>query len=493
MITLILYYIVLLFSTFLIARNAYKMWAINHDFTLPIITFFMYYFTLAGALIFPLDAYFGFNGEAIGLHYLHIFDRLFKVAFDGDYILSVFYYVLFILTFQYTYLIAVKKYIIPFHRNQVTTPKSSYELILNPLIVLLITVFFIGVSVFILRDEIFYAISHEKSIYIITRGTTSKYYTIHQLANEFCVIVPFIAFSFTLVKSNRFNIKVERQRYAVFLLLFACTLAAVYIAILGNRRETLSGIVICILVGINQYRNLYYKRFAFVFLMVLTLFLANDFLRSTVIPRQLHLMFPSSSETKAPPMKATEEFFTSDKNTAADKGKQVLWSFLWSNELFYAHFSMYGILHHHVPITYGSSFVNLATSVVPRAVYPNRPLDIYNYYAQSVKAAKGQIYTIHHAAAWYLNFGVLGLLLGAVVLAMVFVFSFYISVASFKMDNFFFMLLKYLLPFLLCAQIVTFITAGPEGYKSLVLEGVLIPVLLLMLCFKKVKINTQNL
>ena len=109
MITLILYYVVLLSATFLIARNAYKMCALNHDFTLPIITFFMYYFTLAGALIFPLDAYFGFKGGAIGLHYIQMFDRLFVVDFDRDYILSVGYYVLFMLVFQYAYIFAVKK------------------------------------------------------------------------------------------------------------------------------------------------------------------------------------------------------------------------------------------------------------------------------------------------------------------------------------------------------------------------------------------------
>ena len=70
---LILYYVFLIASTVLIVRNAFKHWQINNDFTLPIITFFMFYFTIAGAYIFPLDAYFGFKGEAIGLHYLPIF------------------------------------------------------------------------------------------------------------------------------------------------------------------------------------------------------------------------------------------------------------------------------------------------------------------------------------------------------------------------------------------------------------------------------------
>ena len=479
MITLILYYVVLLSATFLIARNAYKMCALNHDFTLPIITFFMYYFTLAGALIFPLDAYFGFKGGAIGLHYIQMFDRLFVVDFDRDYILSVGYYVLFMLVFQYAYIFAVKKYVQPALNKELKKDAVAYELVLQPLVVLLIALFCIAVSFYVLRDEIFYAISHEKSIYLITRATVNKYYTIHQLANEFCVIVPFIAFSFAITQSDVYSIKAINRRRDVLIILSACVISSLYIALLGNRREILSGLIICILIGINNIGNMHYKRMGAIFIVVLALFLSNDFLRSTYIPRELNA-FAHPQEIKEMQWKVVEKV-APEKNV----GKEVLGSFLFSNELFYAHFSMYGIIHKEVPITYGSSFVYLATSVVPRAIYSNRPPDIYNYYATSVNAVKGQIYTIHHAAAWYLNLGIVGLILGAVILAVLMAFPYYLRAIPFRYTNSFFQLLKYLLPFLLCSQIVTFITAGPEAYKSLMLEGVLLPIILLLLCLKK--------
>ena len=257
MMMLILYYVFLIFSTVLMVRNAYKMWQINKDFTLPIITFFMFYFTIAGAYIFPLDAYLGFKGEAIGLHYLHMFKRLFPVSFDGDYVLSVAFYVFFILVFQYFYLIAVKKYIIPKQLQENIT--TDFNVTIRPWVVLAISFFFILMSAYILRDEILYAISHGKSIYVITRATSNKYYTLHQLANEFSVLIPYIAFSFAIVKSNRFGIKVVDKKSTVILLFIICSISSLYIAMLGNRREILSGIVVCILISVNNYKNIHYK------------------------------------------------------------------------------------------------------------------------------------------------------------------------------------------------------------------------------------------
>src|ERR1051325_10210495 len=116
MTVLILFYIVLFAVSALIFRNTYAMWKINKDFTLPISMFFIYYFTLAGAIIFPIDSYTGFQGKIFGLHYVPIFEKIFMVYFDNDYILSCTYYALFILIFQYTYLFIIKKYV---NRNKI--------------------------------------------------------------------------------------------------------------------------------------------------------------------------------------------------------------------------------------------------------------------------------------------------------------------------------------------------------------------------------------
>ena len=374
--TLVLYYIFLVFFSILIWRNAYSAWKLDGSFTIPIVTFFMFYFTLGGAFIFPIDAFFNFKGTEIGLHYLPIFDRLFLVSFDYDYILSIFYYIIFILVFQYTYLFSIKKIATKFESVKTTQTinneqeASSFKFVVNPWIVLAISFLLIGVSATILWDEIYYAIANEKSIYSTTRATLSKYYTLHQLANEFSVLIPFLAFSFAITKSNKFNVQAITKKSTLFIILFACVVSASYIVLLGNRREVLSGLVVCALIAVNNYKNVYFKRFFVISFLTLSLFLANDFFRSTYIPIQLNSVLKFDKQRKIPKLAPTQIVNQnpvdslgqktplklkikkqSNKSYIAARSKQVISSFVFSNELFYAHFSLYGCIHKDVPLT----------------------------------------------------------------------------------------------------------------------------------------------
>lgn len=489
MLFLIFFYLFLFVSTCLIGYNAFKIWQINRDLTLPISTFFIYYFTLGGAIIFPLDAYTGFKGTEIGLHYLPMFDKLFKVSFDYNYLYACFLYVVFILTFQYSYAYLMKKYTLNKNATLEVIPATNSKLNINTSLILLMSLCFIIASFYILRKEIFYAIANEKSIYLITRANTNPYYTLHQLANEFAIIVPFTAFAFTILKTNRFNISIKNNKSSFIILLTCCLISSIYIAMLGNRREILSGLVICLLISLNDLKNINYKRFAALLLIVVGIFLANNYFRSTAIPIAINnLVHPPFEANLA--LKPDENENQNQESTI-QKSKQALGSFIFSNELFYAHFSMYGVLQKKVPVTYGSSIVYLFSSLIPRSVYANRPPDIYSYYATSVNAVPGQIYTIHHATAWYLNFGVTGILIGSLLLALVYYLAFRIQFLNFRYNNKFLIFIKFLMPYLVCSQIVTFITAGPEAYKAMMLEGVLIPVVLLGIC-SKLKVNEPN-
>ncbi len=476
MLFLLSFYFFLLSATCLIAYNTYKMWRLNKDFTLVISIFFIYYFTLGGAWIFPLDAYSGFKGIEIGLHYLPIFDKLFKVAFDFNYLYACTLYVLFILSFQYTYLFGMKKWV---SVNVNLIPRKE-KYVINTLYVAILSVVLVLISFYVLRKEIFYAIATEKSIYLVTRANTNKYYTFHQLANEFSVIVPFIAFSFASLKTNKYNIEIKQAKWSFYLLLFACIFSSLYIAFIGNRREILSGIVICLLIALNERKNIYPKKVGIILSIVFIIFLSNNFFRSTTIPIFLNKLL--SPKTEHVVLKQEDP---GAGESSMLKTKQALGSLILSNELFYAHFSMYGVIHKKVPLTYGSSVLSLAGSLVPRSLYPQRPPDIYSYYAESVHAVPGQIYTIHHTTAWYLNFGFFGVLLGAVILASVYIAAFKIQQLPDKWNNKFITLLKFLMPFLVCSQIVTFITAGPEAYKAMIIEGIIIPIILLGLSTKK--------
>lgn len=531
MIHLLLFYVFLIGLSFLIFRNAFKTFKKTRDFTFPISTLILFYFTLAGAYIFPLDSYMSFKGEVIGLHYFAIFERLFPVVFDFDYFLSCLYYGVFILVFQYTYMFFVSKSAKDLPSIK-TKEQLNYEVVINPWLIIVFSFSFIFISAFIFRNEIYYALANQQSIYLITRGNANSLYSIHQLANEFCVLLPFIAYTFTIVKSNAFNIRISDKKAVAPLLLLTCIVSALYISILGNRREILSGIVICSLICLNHYDKIRLRRFIYLFSVVLFFFLANDFFRSPYLPVTLSSLCNLDKsrfdfETKVAPQKQEVkhvvnaeiakkilqnkeamgiETQTPDKDVATETDstglanqpsvrsgfdlKGNIASLVFSNELFYAHFSLYGIIHYKLPLTYGSSFISLIASIIPRAIYPNRPQNVYEYYAETLNAVPGQNYTIHHAAAYYLNFGFLGLVLGGFALACLFGFAVKLSNTVSKNPGIYVSILQYLASFLICAQLVTFITAGPEAYKSMLLEGVLIPVLLLSLCTRKRAIST---
>jgi tetrahydromethanopterin S-methyltransferase subunit D len=151
---------------------------------------------------------------------------------------------------------------------------------------------------------------------------------------------------------------------------------------------------------------------------------------------------------------------------------------LSSTEAFAAHISMYAVIHQQLTYLYGWDFVALAASIVPRIVWPDRPADSYLYYVTGIGAAQGQGWTIAHPTSWFLNFGVIGVILGALVFGYVWVKLYNAQersmtpISSWRRVGFF------LAPLCLTAFMPSFVRAGISGYKAVVLEGLMIPIAL---------------
>ena len=111
--------------------------------------------------------------------------------------------------------------------------------------------------------------------------------------------------------------------------------------------------------------------------------------------------------------------FSEDVRERTEEASGVATFLTSSNEAYGAHFSMYGVLAGQVEPRFGYSLYALACSVIPRVLWPDRPRDIYLYYSESVGAIQNQGYSLHHATGWYLNFGYLGVALGAIVMGLV--------------------------------------------------------------------------
>jgi hypothetical protein len=147
-----------------------------------------------------------------------------------------------------------------------------------------------------------------------------------------------------------------------------------------------------------------------------------------------------------------------------------------SNEAYAAHFSMYGVLADHVEPKFGYSFYSLACSIVPRLFWPDRPEDIYNYYTESVGSIGGQGYSLHHATGWYLNFGYPGVALGGIALGLAWAYCLRARARIGAHSGLLFRLFAVVSPWLFVACLPPLVRAGPEAYKGLILESVLIPV-----------------
>jgi hypothetical protein len=161
------------------------------------------------------------------------------------------------------------------------------------------------------------------------------------------------------------------------------------------------------------------------------------------------------------------------QSSSSDKLFRAITGILFSNELFAGHFSMYGVIHYNVPLKLGISFKNLFYSFIPSFIRKERPQDVYGYYAEQLKLPKDQGFTINHITAWYINFGLLGILVGSMILGLVLMSPLLIGHVIWKH-----------LPlnsnlFILC-MITCFgamlVRSGPEGLKSILYEAIIIPI-----------------
>lgn len=149
-------------------------------------------------------------------------------------------------------------------------------------------------------------------------------------------------------------------------------------------------------------------------------------------------------------------------------------------EAFAAHASMYGTLQKQVPLTYGASFIWLATSIIPAVIRPDIVPIAYSHYAAHVGASADQGFTLHHAAGWYINFGVAGVVCGAMLFGWLWAQLFNAFGSMQAMGSHFGRVFAATAFWTFTAYTPILVRSGPEGYKGVVVEALLIPTLLMV-------------
>ncbi len=430
--------LVLVGATVLIGLLAWATWKRTRSLAFLIGTGALYLWSLYGAWFIVGDDHVGnLDGS-----YQYLFQKLFPVAVDAMYLQAILLYTLFLVSVQTAVLLTARRDVA---QSQFDPIRVSHTMLW------IMGAVALGGSFLIVRDNLVEAALFNRSGYAVTAAghEATPLFVIHQVLSRFAIIPAGLGLAIVasgpggrwLVGGR--GLRVVTGYVALLMATFAFSLA------MGNKNELLFALIFSLLFYVGNSPAPRVGRLAVIGTVAFLGVALVDFVRA------LPLL---------------------DLATGFDAAKAwAVVSNIWtSNEAFAAHMSMYGVLHEHVPLTYGSSLVSLAASVVPRVLWESRPAEIYYHYVASVGAAEGQGYTIHHATAWYLNFGVAGVVMGGAMLGLIWSWLRERQLVSRGGSG----LIRCAWTvgfFAFTAGLPNFVRSGPEAYKPIVVYSILFP------------------
>ena len=442
---------------------AWRIWKKTGQIAFVLGTALIYYWSLLGAWFIIFDEMTNQKGKEFGLAYYGYLIDLFPVHADNTYLYAIFLYALFIIVIQLSVLFFAKE-------SHGITNRTEPLVNINHFWLILFCVTAVIISLLIVWKQVLIAAKFNQSVYYVTRHYHDGYFTIHQLLNQAAVVSLYIGLITYISGSRAQYMSGSKKRYYLYLYVFAVFFVEGYLLFLGNKRELFFSMIFGILFYMaNVNYKINYKALIFFVLLILVPLVFNDGLRSYSPTFLTHYFDVSGLE------------FNPEKDVIYTQFSvaNTIFRFLFSNEMFVPHFSMYGVLSHHVPFAYGASIVSLIASFIPHFLWANRPMGIYEYYVNNVHATADTGFTIHHATGLYLNFGVAGIVFGALFLGWFWTF-FYNKFLKIDQTKQKFLLVVLIIAFSsFTAQIPSLMRNGPEGYKALIFEAILIPAVII--------------
>jgi hypothetical protein len=443
-------YFILIAATTLSLTLAWAVWRKTGSLDFPIGLALIYYWSLYGGWSIIQNK---LDGDRVG-NYSYLEDKMFPIALDAYYEHTLLLYTLFIVTVGVTILMMAQ-------RRRHTAPQAPRILVAHG-VVLASCAAALFCSFYIVRGNLGAAIALGRSAYDATRHVDESMglWSVHQILNRVALFPAAIGLAVLCSGDEpRFIGSVNADVRLRFLYLMHLTGTFAFCFILGNKNELLAAGVGGTLFYIANARRPNTTGLIALGLAGLLALGLIDVYRGTPLPRLYQAVRTTDVDTLV---------------SAIQVGKG-------SNEPYAAHMSMYGALAHSVPYTYGSSFVSLLASAVPRQLWPDRPADIYFHYVEHVGVVPGQGYTIHHATGWFLNFGVLGVVVGAILLGGSWSLSHNVRETLGSARSSWCFVLAAICPTMFTSYIPSLTRSGLESYKGLIVEAVLLPALVLVL------------
>jgi hypothetical protein len=313
----------ILIITLLILYLQYRIWRVEHNIVFPIFTGIFYYWSLAGSWLFTFDNLSGL-GKSVGFQYYDLLEKMFLVEYDETYLQAIWMYGAFILLFQLLVWLGLKRIV----RSQLPEIKGE-RLKINSNVLAFMALFFLAISLYLVKDVIIYSLILNESVYLNMRTASINGYVIHQYACWFMVVSLFIYLGLSLRKDSRW---IELQKLSIFFWIVFIICNA-YLIIIGSRHEVFfGGIVVLILMSYPNRRVWQSKKlYFFVISIWLFILMLNDPFRSLtpVVARQVGIsgLFNSSEN------QASAALYKQDRTFVAHKSPQLTERIVIANAL----------------------------------------------------------------------------------------------------------------------------------------------------------------
>jgi hypothetical protein len=448
-------FIILTVATLIVAWLQLLIHKKSKNILLLLPTLFIYYWTIAGAWFITFDQLTGNSLANIGVHYYDYFDKLFPIELNGDYLKSVIFFFIFLISYQIALLFFLNKNIYkPLLNNKISISHKT---------LIFLSLGFALLSFIFIKQQMEEALGNHESFYIYLNHHGGRYFSLYQICKSCALFTAYSGVVIYLCGSDANFFCGNKLRFGLLIYFLLMFIVIFYTLVIGSRHDILFASMFGLFLYFYNARKIDFEKVFVIFIsMVLSIFMIE-------LTRGIPLIDFSSLNSGSSDVR--KEIHLS--------WAQTFLSLLFSNEIFAGHMSMYGSLHYNIPLTYGSSFNHLLHSFIPRLIMPQRPDDIYHHYISIAKNPGIQGFTINHATGWYLNFGIAGVVAGGALLGLAVAYAKNIFYSDTKSKNAFVRCIQLTAFISIVAFIPVIIRTGPEGYKGLIMEGIFIPAFLL--------------
>lgn len=439
----------------------------SKDITLPIAAGIFYFWTLAGAWPFMADALTGYHGFHIGLAYYYLMEKMFPFELDINYLKALVLHSTFLSGVMLAWWLFLRK------RHRTNTPLQvlpiDHRLLWTMGAVLCL------LSMGLVLPDLSTAMKNNSSIYVAVSSSSGFRSTLRGLSSQYATLCLVVGYALSGWRTSNTDPEHRSVRsWVATAYPVAVLINGIFLALIGDRHPLFISALVGVLLVLRAYGRSGLRQVVPVLAICAMAIIVGGWVRSY---SWLEVVTLEKFETPVPDPYPYDlpiiAHVPQDKGPLAHALEPI-----WTNELFAAHMSMYGVLRKEVPLAPGQSFNYLAHAFIP-SVLAERPPTVYDHYASKAELTPGQGYTIHHATAWYLNLGIPGPFIGGWVLGALLMVS--LRWSSMEPTSGSWHGLLTMLPVFFVAYLPQVIRSGPEAYKSLLVEGIALPLVLFAL------------